>query len=1523
MPAAPDLAQDLSVRPRGGATSIEPEAEGAQSAMAAQTPERASGLLGASATTPDVVARAHMSVAIQQSVGNARMAALFEPLAPVSPPSGVAPMPASPAPPAPAPPALAPQAAPAPPPAVVPAPMRESTPAPRPAPSPAETPASAARTAKPTTTPAEPPPSPVLAPTPVPAAPPSLPPAAPAAVPAPAPPLEPVLESAPELPVTAAPAEAAPESKKKAAPESATAASPATEAAAEAPTAAAPSRAPAMTAARKGATAGAAAGEGEAGAPAEAAEGEAVEAGGPGKKAGGGRSVVMKMPEAPTDLTPAAKARVQGASSRAGKTASANAALPPAPTQVGQARGAVTEPSQETNARAAQGVVTALGQRPAPSPQVEALCFQIYWIIKSKRPPDEEKLVKADPEAMGKEAGGTLKGNVQTGTQQVNQGYTDLNKTPAGTPQQQGKPIDPVGAAAPAPAINAAQATPDAVPAKNVSLDEDAADTKAKAQAAGMDTEPAKLVKTGPIADARDAQGELDQTAKEDPAKVLADQQASLVKAGADMAALQQKAVEALNASRQSTVASTGARQTKMVGSEESMRAKVSADAQAIFTSAQNRVNEQLQPLPKIAMDKWDAGVKVASERFKQHLQKVENWIKDRHSGGWGSVVSLWDDITGLPGWVTDEYDAAEQKFGDEICALAREISSDVNGVIMICEGIIANARSEIAALFASLPANLQTWALGEQTKFGQQLDALHGKAIEVRENFTKDLVNRAGQAVDDVREQVHALREKAKGLIGKVLNAIDRFIEDPAKFILEGLLELLGIPPASFWAVVAKIQQVISDIADDPMKFANNLMAAVGQGFQQFFDNILDHLLRGFIDWLTGGLAAAGVQLPKDLSPKSLITFFLQLMGITWPRIRKLLVKHIGAENVALIEKAYSIVANLVALGPEGVFEMIKEKLNPKTILDQIIRAAVDYLVKAVVKAVTARILLLFNPAGAILQALEAIYRVLKWIFTNAARIFRLIETIVNGIADIIAGSIGGMANAVESALGGLVAPVIDFLAEYLGFGDLPDKIRDTIIGFQEWVEGILDEVIGWLVEKGKALLTAVGLGGDDKDKKKKDGDEPNVGEHVPFTAAGEGHELWIDVEGTTAEPMVASAEKMTVEKRLDTWEAKAKDLSKKPKKGESESAKDKAERLIGEARSLEVETDKTAEEIVRESQKANEEESAEAPDNSDTTELTAEEQQLAGILQQLFELFGESFDKPSERWKDDLDKMQGFAKTWASKEVDANEAEVTAFDEWSQVRDWLEARPALANPLSGDLEDDFWKKVAGSGNTIVGKGLAAQFTDPSSFGLDEKAALTTEVAQGGVSDLKGRLLRWACEGKDMNAAASIKDFVKDLDSSKISNETGATKTSWYHEWGKWNGSDLEYAYPKHVSWKDKEDLSSKAWDTQQHHVWPRYLMGPDILVGIKQKLHIVHFHNGVQYPLFAALQFPKSSGPVRAQYQAAALKGQGSAFVTTIRNGLTQAYVDFEAQHCVNSGFAAHCGNIVANIPEADLKT
>jgi hypothetical protein len=597
-----------------------------------------------------------------------------------------------------------------------------------------------------------------------------------------------------------------------------------------------------------------------------------------------------------------------------------------------------------------------------------------------------------------------------------------------------------------------------------------------------MDTPAAQLVQSGPVAEARGAQGELDQAAKEDPAKVLAGQKEALTKAEDNMAALQLQALTALTASRAATAKGATSQQQGMVVSEEAKRTKASAEAQQIFNDAQKAVMALLQPLASNAIDEWEAAKTLLVAQFKSDLAIVQERVKKRHEGVGGFFTGLWDVVTGLPGWAEDAYNKAELNFSEGVIAKITKISVEVNTVIATCELLIKTARDRIAKIFSELGGSLGAWAAEQQAKFDGQLDKLNAQAIATRDNFNKDLMDRSSQAVDEVRAEIADLRKKAGGLVGRIVSAVNRF---------------------AFWAVVAKIKKVVKDIADDPMKFANNLLKGLAEGFGKFFDNFGTHLIKGFLSWLLGGLK--DVQIPKDVSVKSIVTFFLQIMGITWPNIRKILVKLIGAKNVALIEKVYSLVSLLIEKGPEGIYEMIKEKLDPQSIVDQVINLAVDFMVTAIIKQVTARIIALFNPAGAIVQALEAIYRVLKWIFQNAAKIFTLVETVVNGIANILSGNTSGFAAAVEKALGMLIAPVISFIADYLSLGDLPSIVADKVKSMREWILGLIEQALTWIIEKGKALLAAVGIG-KKEDKKEK---------------AGTPHEQAVDeVAQTLAEP-------------------------------------------------------------------------------------------------------------------------------------------------------------------------------------------------------------------------------------------------------------------------------------------------------------------------------------------------------------------------------------------------------------------
>ncbi|QJR03658.1 hypothetical protein HH800_16595 [Sphingobium yanoikuyae] len=170
------------------------------------------------------------------------------------------------------------------------------------------------------------------------------------------------------------------------------------------------------------------------------------------------------------------------------------------------------------------------------------------------RPPDEDALDKAEPAKEAMAAGATLNSTVETQSKKVTDNYSPLDKPPEPAPGTPAPPLAPQPAAAPAAAPAAKAAVPDAVGADKLSLDKDAEEARKKVDDAGMNKPAAALVQSGPVAEAREAQGELDQTAKEDPAKIVAQQKEALAKANEDMGALQMRALAALTAHRAGTV---------------------------------------------------------------------------------------------------------------------------------------------------------------------------------------------------------------------------------------------------------------------------------------------------------------------------------------------------------------------------------------------------------------------------------------------------------------------------------------------------------------------------------------------------------------------------------------------------------------------------------------------------------------------------------------------------------------------------------------------------------------------------------------------------------------------------------------------------------------------------------------------------------------------------------------------------------------------------------------------------------
>ncbi|MEM9525042.1 MAG: hypothetical protein AAGA31_00465, partial [Bacteroidota bacterium] len=972
--------------------------------------------------------------------------------------------------------------------------------------------------------------------------------------------------------------------------------------------------------------------------------------------------VELIIPPPPEDLESRTRSRARRATNAMGGVGSANSALPPASDNTQAARANVQEPEAETAARAAGALATTLREQPAPSPAIEELCADIQDAIENKRPPDEASLRRTDPEAEAQAVGNELNSDISEDSTRVAGEYDSVNTTPTGTPEQISAPLPETPRSVASPPVNAARSTPPEATPEDLSLTADYDATAAQVDQAGLNKDHVKLIDQGPVAEAHGGLGELEQAAAEAPGEVLRQQTEAIAASQQAMREVEGRAIAALEASRAGTVDDTYAQQIAMASSEEEQRVAAAAAADTIFTTAQDAVNDLLRPMVSTAMERWSTGKERIVTAFDDELQEAKRMVDERHEGIGGAIVSIWDDVTGLPSSITRIYTRAERTFGRDICTLIRSVSTYVNGIVIACEELIDNAERDIADVFSKLPESLQGWASEQQEGFAGRLQGMRDNVHDTQRNFTQDLVSQAGAAVQEARERIDALREAAKGLIQKVADAVNAFLDDPVRAIINGLLTLVGIAPGAFWALLARIEQVAADIADDPMNFGNNLLSALHLGFTNFFDNFFSHLLSGFINWLFSAMGTVGVQLPEDTSLKSIITFFLQIMGITWPNIRAILVRHIGEQNVELIEKAYELLTLLIEQGPGGIFEMIKERLDPMTIMNTIIEAAVAYMVEQIVAIATVRIIGLFNPVGAVLQVIEAIYKVLKWVFENAARIFQLVETVVNGVADIIAGNIAGMAEKTERALAGMLVPVIDFIAGFLGLGDLPEKIAEVVGGFQEMVLGAIDTAIGFLVERARGLLASLGIGGGGDDDGALADDE--VGKSISFSADGEGHRLWIS-EGLDV--MVASTP-TKLEAKIREWTGK---VNERPADNRNE-----IRRLLGQASSLLGITLTEAEQAnlainEAEADPTNPEKKAAAGREDDQVE--AKEQELVPVLTRLFELFGE--ESILLKYRDELAQVDSTAQADATTEVTEREQHYLDAPNWAGVKGLLTA--------------------------------------------------------------------------------------------------------------------------------------------------------------------------------------------------------------------------------------------------------
>lgn len=272
--------------------------------------------------------------------------------------------------------------------------------------------------------------------------------------------------------------------------------------------------------------------------------------------------------------------------------------------------------------------------------------------------------------------------------------------------------------------------------------------------------------------------------------------------------------------------------------------------------------------------------------------------------------------------------------------------------------------------------------------------------------------------------------------------------------------------------------------IIKDPIKFVGNLVRAGKQGFQMFADNILEHLKTALIKWITGPLGEAGVYIPKAFSLMEIVKLVLSVLGLTWQNIRTKLVKIIPEPVLVVLEKTAGILVTLVKDGPAAAWEQIKTELSE--LKDQLIEQVTQMITVEVVKAAVMKLVSMLNPAGAVIQAIMAIYNTVTFFIEKINQIAAVVASFIDSVAEIASGAVTTAAKAVERTMANTLTIIIGFLAKFAGLGNIPNKLVGIIKKIRQPIDKGLDKIVGWL----GGILKKLGGGADKRTMQEKERD-------------------------------------------------------------------------------------------------------------------------------------------------------------------------------------------------------------------------------------------------------------------------------------------------------------------------------------------------------------------------------------------------------------------------------------------------
>jgi hypothetical protein len=240
-----------------------------------------------------------------------------------------------------------------------------------------------------------------------------------------------------------------------------------------------------------------------------------------------------------------------------------------------------------------------------------------------------------------------------------------------------------------------------------------------------------------------------------------------------------------------------------------------------------------------------------------------------------------------------------------------------------------------------------------------------------------------------------------------------------------------------------------------------------------------------------------------------------------------------IGPERVARLrgmidrlEGIWTFIRDVQQRGMAAIWDKIQEQLSSlwTTVMD----AVKNWIMERIIAQVTAKLLSLLDPTGimAVINSVIAIYKAVQSFIKYLRQMLEVVNSFVNGVADIAQGNIATAANYLENTMDRAMPIVIGFLANQVGLSGIGRRIGEMVTA----ARALIDRALTWLVNKavdtGFAIFDRLLAMGRSAVGAVRDAVADFLGLRKDFRAAdNEEHHFFITGSESSPELMVASA--------------------------------------------------------------------------------------------------------------------------------------------------------------------------------------------------------------------------------------------------------------------------------------------------------------------------------------------------------------------------------------------------------------